>query len=135
MVDVLTLDPNEDEQKKTDRVNQRISEIAKEYPSCKVTTEYAKSTPAQTADNPGIQHLLWSSDRLEIAREIDSRITKIYADLVSLEKMMHYKRSILDTFRDALPEINEEEGKRKTIIEQCHDRWMENAKRRKEGRE
>ena len=44
--------------------------------------------------------LLWSSDRLEIAREVDSRITKIYADLVSLEKMMHYKRNIIDVLMD-----------------------------------
>ena len=30
-----------------------------------------------------VYHLLWSSDRLEIAREVESRITQIYADLVS----------------------------------------------------
>ncbi len=50
-----------------------------------------------------MHHLLWSSDRLEIAREVDSRLTRIYADLVSLEKMMHYKRSIIDVLKDALP--------------------------------
>ena len=134
VVDVMTLDPNEDEQKKADEVNQRISEIAQEYPSCKISTQYAKSKTAETADNDGINHLLWSSDRLEIAREVDSRITKIYSDLVSLEKMMHYKRSILDVLKDVMPDIDDEQGKRKTILEECHDRWMENAKRRKEAK-
>ena len=128
VVEVMTLDPNEDEQKKTDEVNRRISEIAQEHPNCKVTTEYARSEATETADNDGINHLLWSSDRLEIAREVDSRINKIYSDLVSLEKMMHYKRSILDVLKDVLPEIDDEQGKRKTILEECHDRWMNNAK-------
>ena len=135
VVDVMTLDPNEDEQKKANEVNQRISEIAQEYPSCKISTQYAKSKTAETADNDGINHLLWSSDRLEIAREVDSRITKIYSDLVSLEKMMHYKRSILDVLKDVMPDIDDEQGKRKTILEECHDRWMENAKRRKEAKQ
>ena len=121
VVEVMALDPNEDEQKKTEEVNRRISEIAQEYPNCKVTTEYARSEATETADNDGINHLLWSSDRLEIAREVDSRINKIYSDLVSLEKMMHYKRSILDVLKDVLPEIDDEQGKRKTILEECHD--------------
>ena len=134
VVEVMALDPNEDEQKKTEEVNRRISEIAQEYPNCKVTTEYARSEATETADNDGINHLLWSSDRLEIAREVDSRINKIYSDLVSLEKMMHYKRSILDVLKDVLPEIDDEQGKRKTILEECHDRWMNNAKNKNIGR-
>ena len=134
VVEVMTLDPNEDEQKKTDEVNRRISEIAQEHPNCKVTTECARSEATETADNDGINHLLWSSDRLEIAREVDSRINKIYSDLVSLEKMMHYKRSILDVLKDVLPEIDDEQGKRKTILEECHDRWMNNAKNKNTGR-
>ena len=76
-------------------------------------------------------HLLWSSDRLEIAREVDSRLTKIYADLVSLEKMMHYKRSIIDELKDVLPPINAEQGRRQSLVEDCHDRWMENARNKK----
>ena len=135
VVDVMTLNQDEDEQKKADEVNQHISEIAQEYPSCKISIQYAKSKPVETADNGGMNHLLWSSDRLEIAREVDSRITKIYSDLVSLEKMMHYKRSILDVFNDALSEIDYGQGKRKTILEECHDRWMENAKRNKEAKQ
>ena len=76
-------------------------------------------------------HLLWSSDRLEIAREVDSRLTKIYADLVSLEKMMHYKRSIIDVLKDVLPPINDEQGRRLSLVEECHDRWMEIVRNKK----
>ena len=127
VVDVLTLDPNASDEEKTRQVNSRISEIAQEFPSCSITTEYAKSEATQTADNDDVIHLLWSSDRLEIAREVDSRITKIYADLVSLEKMMHYKRSIIDVLKDILPSIDADQGRRRTLIEECYERWRENA--------
>ena len=132
VVDVLTLDPNKTEQEKADGVNRRISDIAREYPSCKITTEYAKSDPTADNTDSDIKHLLWSSDRLEIAREVDSRITKIYADLVSLEKMMHYKRSIIDVLKSALPEIDDNMGRRQTILEECYERWINGARGRKE---
>ena len=133
VVDVLTLDPNKTEQEKADEVNRRISDIAREYPSCKITTEYAKSDPTADNTDSDIKHLLWSSDRLEIAREVDCRITKIYADLVSLEKMMHYKRSIIDVLKSALPEIDDNMGRRQTILEECYERWINGARGRKEA--
>ena len=133
VVDVLTLDPNKTEQEKADEVNRRISDIAREYPSCKITTEYAKSDPTADNTDSDIKHLLRSSDRLEIAREVDSRITKIYADLVSLEKMMHYKRSIIDVLKSALPEIDDNMGRRQTILEECYERWVNGARGRKEA--
>lgn len=132
VVDVLTLDASKSDQEKADEVNKRLSEIAKEYPSCHISTEYAKTDPGEEDATDDTIHLLWSSDRLEVAREIDSRITKIYADLVSLERMMTYKRSIIDVLKDVAPEIDYEQGKRKTIIEECYDRWRDNAKKRKE---
>ena len=135
VVDVMMLDPNQTDQQKADAVNKRISEIAQQYPSCKITTEYAKSEATQEADNDEVIHLLWCSDRLEVAREVDSRITKIYADLVSLEKMMHYKLSILDVLKGIAPTLDYDQGRRLTILEQCHKRWMNNAKKRKEGTE
>ena len=127
VVDVITLDPSKTEQEKTGEVNKRISEIAQEYPLCKITTEYAKSAPADDNNTDDTYHLLWSSDRLEIAREVDSRITKIYADLVSLEKMMHYKRNIIDVLMDIAPHINADEGRRLTLVEKCKKRWLRKA--------
>ena len=135
VVDVLTLDTNKTEQEKADEVNRRISEIAREYPSCKITTEYVKCDPTAENIDSDIKHLLWSSDRLEIAREVDSRITKIYADLVSLEKMMHYKRSIIDVLKDVMPDIDDNQGRRQTILEECYERWINGARGRKEESE
>jgi hypothetical protein len=133
VADVLTLDSNLSEEEKTKMVNDRIAEIAREHPSCKITTEYARTAPMEETPTGDVYHLLWSSDRLAIAREVDSRITKIYADLVSLEKMMHYKRSIIDVLKDVLPELDTDEGRRLTLVEECHDRWVENARASRGG--
>lgn len=133
VADVLTLDPNLSDAEKTKLVNDRIAEIAREHPSCKITTEYARTPPLEETPTGEVYHLLWSSDRLEIAREVDSRITMIYADLVSLEKMMHYKRSIIDVLKDVLPELDMDEGRRLTLVEECHERWVENARNLRSG--
>lgn len=127
VVDVLTLDPNKSETEKVNEVNKRISEIAQQYPSCSISTEYTRNEPAEEDNTNDTKHLLWSSDRLDIAMEIDSRITKIYADLVSLEKMMNYKRSIVDVLLSVAPTINDDQGRRLTMVEQCRKRWLRNA--------
>ena len=59
---------------------------------------------------------------------------EIYADLISLEKMMHYKRNIIDVLKDVLPELDTDEGRRLTLVEECHDRWVENARTSRSGR-
>ena len=126
VVAVINLDPSKTDQEKADEVNAKLSEIAREYPSCEPTVEYAKSSPVESDDTEDTYHLLWTSDRLDIARQIDIRLTKIYADLVSLEKMMHYKHSIIDILRSIAP-LDTDQGRRLTLIERCRKRWLRNA--------
>ena len=127
VVAVVNLDPGMSDQEKAELVNQKLSEVAREFPSCEPSVEYARSEPLAEDDSGDTYHLLWSSDRLEIARDIDSRLTKIYADLVSLEKMMHYRHSIVDIIKSALPYMNDEQGRRHTLVEECRRRWLRNA--------
>ena len=77
VVAVINLDPSKTDQEKADEVNAKLSEIAREYPSCEPTVEYAKSSPVESDDTEDTYHLLWTSDRLDIARQIDSSLTKI----------------------------------------------------------
>lgn len=126
VVAVINLDPSKTDQEKADEVNAKLSEIAREYPSCEPTVEYAKSSPVESDDTEDTYHLLWTSDRLDIASQIDSRLTKIYADLVSLEKMMHYKHSIIDILLSIAP-LDTDQGRRLTLIERCRKRWLRNA--------
>ena len=127
VVAVVNLDPAKTDEEKAAEVNAKLAEIARDYPDCDPIVEYAKSNPVESDNTDDTYHLLWSSDRLEIARQIDSRLTKIFADLVSLEKMMHYKHSIIDILRSVAPPLNDEQGRRQTLIEQCRKRWLRHA--------
>lgn len=127
VVEVMDLDPTKSEQEKANEVNAKIAEIQRSYPDCQVSTQYAKTEPTEQDDTGDVNHLLWSSDRLEIAREVDNRLTKIYADLVSLEKMMSYKHDIIDLLKTIAPYIHEDAGRRFTLVEQCRRRWLSNA--------
>ena len=127
VVAVINLDPAKTDEEKADEVNKKLAEVAREYPDCDPTVEYAKSNPVESDETDDTYHLLWSSDRLEIARQIDSRLTKIFADLVSLEKMMHYKHSIIDILKSVAPPLNDEQGRRQTLIEKCRKRWLRYA--------
>ena len=132
VVRVVELDPGMDEKRKLQMVNQAISEVAQSYPNCKVSTEYIKSEPLGEDESGEAYHLLWASDRIEIARQIETRLSHIYADLVSLEKMMHYKLSILDVWKRYGPYLDDQTGRRSNIFQEAHHRWMMNARLNKE---
>lgn len=127
VVDIIELDPGMSEEKKARMVNDRLSEIARQYPSCEITTEYVKSEPVEEDASTDTYHLLWASDRLEIARQVEARLTNIYADLVSLEKMMNYRIGIIDVLKDIAPYVNNERGHRLTLVEECRRRWLQGA--------
>lgn len=127
VVTVINLDPSKSDSEKAAEVNAKLAEVAREYPDCTPSVEYARSEPLQSDESRDTYHLLWSSDRLEIARSIDTRLNIIFSNLVSLEKMMHYKHSIIDILKSAAPYINDEEGRRLTLIEKCRRRWLRNA--------
>lgn len=127
VVDMIELDPEMDDAAKARMVNDRLSEVARDYPGCQVSHEYIKSETVEEDDSEDVYHLLWSSDRLEIAREIDSRLTKIYADLIALEKMMNYKLRWIDVWNRAGLRFNLEKDRKLSIIGQAHKDWMDNA--------
>jgi len=125
---VVNLDPQLSDEEKADVVNSRISEIARQYPTCQITTEYERSSSVKEDDSNDRFHLLLPCDRLEIAREVDSRITEIYSSLVSLEKMMSYRRDIIDYLKDIAQNVNMDEGRRLSILQQCQKRWKESSR-------
>ena len=128
VVRIVELDPNMEAKQKEQLVNNAISEVAREYPNCQVSTEYIKSEPLEEDQSGDAYHLLWASDRLDIARQVETRLSHIYADLVSLEKMMHYKLSILDVWNRYGPYIDDQAGRRSNILQEAHHRWMRNAR-------
>lgn len=127
VVENMALDPDMPDGEKKKLVNDRLSELAMEFPGCRLSTEYVKSDPFEEDQTDDTYHLLWASDRLAIARQVESRLMKIYADLVSLQKMMNYKLSIIDVLKGIGPYVNDEQGKKLTLAEKCRKRWLRNA--------
>jgi len=101
--------------------------LAQEYPDCEVSVEYTKTPGQETADTDGTYHLLWSSDRLEIARGIEARLARIYTDLAMIEKFLHYKHTVKDWAQDLLPKLNADSDRKMSIAERCRRRWLHNG--------
>ena len=131
VADILDFDDSVSDQEKADQVNARRSELARECPDCIVDVDYIKSAPVSDDDTEDTYHLLWASDRLNIARRIDAQLTKTYADLVILNKMLGY-RFTLQTLKEAAhSQIDFEQGKKKTIVEESLGRWSAAASGKK----
>ena len=127
VVENISLEPDMADAEKKKLVNERLAELAMEYPNCQLSTEYVKSDPFEEDVTDDSYHLLWASDRLAIARQVESRLMKIYADLVSLQKMMNYKLTIIDVLKNIAPYVNSDDGRKQTLAEECRKRWLRNA--------
>jgi prefoldin subunit 5 len=127
VVEVLNLDPSNSDEENSRIVNQKMSELAKAYPKCEVNVELNQTPSMETEDTDGVHHLLWASDRLEIARGIEARLAKIYTDLVMVEKFLHYRHTLKDWATDLLPKLNADQGRKMTIAERCRRRWLHNG--------
>ena len=127
VVETLELDQDNTDAENAGIVNQKISELARTYPNCDVSVEYFKTPGQEVEDTDGVKHLLWASDRLEIARGIEARLARIYTDLVMIEKFLHYKHSLRDWAHDLLPRLNSDKDRKLDIAERCRRRWLHNS--------
>lgn len=129
VIETMVLNPNTTAQVQNAMVNQRLHELQQLYPDCAVNVEYeyAPGLAEETDDDDSV-HLLWASDRLDVARDICHRLEKIYVDLVVVDKYLHYKFNILSWLQDqTLGHLNTERGRRLSIAERSRRRWMHNG--------
>ena len=134
VVDIMELDPGLSDGEKTDAVNRRMQEILAEYPSCSVDVDYAYSAPPGADDDQDSYHLLWVSDRLRIARQVDYRLSRIYAELLLLEKFMYSRQSLLDYLK-AQVFSGLGDGVRNKVYRKSFRRWRNNSRRAWSGDE
>lgn len=134
VVDIMELDPGLSDREKTDAVNRRMQEILAEYPSCSVDVDYAYSAPPGADDDQDSYHLLWVSDRLRIARQVDYRLSRIYAELLVLEKFMYSRQSLLDYLK-AQVFSGLGDGVRNKVYRKSFRRWRNNSRRAWSGDE
>ena len=127
VVEVMQVDPDLDDQHRADVINQRLSEIAKDYPLCTVEAEYRRSNTVEVEDDDSdLPHLLWASERLAIARDIESRLVTIYTKLAMLERYIKTSRSLQAMlFETVMNGIDH--SKRRLIGIEALNRWKESA--------
>ena len=126
VVDMMELDMDITDEERAQIVNQRLSELAQDYPSCTVNADYRKGQQIDTEEEDGLPHLLWASDRLAIARDIESRLVSIYAKLAMLERYIMTSRSLKSMlFNTILNGIDH--SKRRSIGIEALNRWKESA--------
>ena len=102
IVDMMELDPELSDAEKADLVNRRLREIMNDHPGCTVEANYAYSSPVESEGDEDAIHLLWTCDRLNIARDVDYRLSKIYAQLILIEKFMRSRETMLDYLKQQL---------------------------------
>ena len=126
VVDMIELDNSQTDEENAQIINQRLSELAQDYPSCTVDADYRKGQQIDAEEDEGLPHLLWASDRLAIARDIESRLVTIYAKLCMLENYIRTSRSLKSTlFNTILNGIDH--SKRRSIGIEALNRWKESA--------
>lgn len=123
VIEVMELDMSKSEQQRADEVNSRLKELMADMPDCTISVkyEYANDVEIQDDDDNAI-HLLWASDRLDIARDVDYQLTEIYAQLVLLEKVMDYRLSLSDFLKRQILDVVSR-SRRGTIAEYALQRW------------
>lgn len=124
VIEVMQLDMGKSEKERADEVNKRLHELMADMPDCTISVKYEYANNADLSDDgdeDGI-HLLWASDRLDIARDVEYQLTSIYAQLVLLEKVMTARQSLWDFLKNQMLEVASRQG-RGTIAEYALQRW------------
>ncbi len=115
---------DESEASKEATINQKLQSWREVYPDCDVTYNVDYTTNATDPEDDDVPHLLYSSDRLAIARHIEARLYHIYGRLLTLEKFMTYRRSLLDWLEDEGKKlVRLDVGKKKTMMDEALQRW------------
>ena len=124
VVEVMKLDMNKSEKERTDEVNKRLKELMEDMPDCSISVKYEYSNKVDNSDDESDNsiHLLWASDRLDIARDVEYQLTDIYAQLVFVEHVLQARQSLLDLLKHQILDIVTRSG-RGTIAEYCLQRW------------
>ena len=123
VIEVMKLNMNQTEKLRAEEVNMRLKQWLEDLPNCSVTVKYhyASNQNDEDDDEDGI-HLLFAADRLQVARYVEQELTKIFAQLVLIEKVMTQRECILDFLRRQIFDVVSRSG-RNGIAEYALRRW------------
>lgn len=124
VVETMNLDMGKSEKERAAQVNARQKELMEDMPSCAISVKYNYAKDTSGEEDPDAIHLLWASDRLDVAREVEYQLSTIYSQLVLLEKVMNDRQTINDFLTNYVinPVTRESRG---NIAEYALQRWKD----------
>lgn len=127
VVAVIDLDRGMTDAERAELANSKYAEVASQYPDCRVTMDYAYINAPDSVDLGEPVHLLWVSDRLAIARQVEYRLVAINSQLMLLQKYMDASLALRDRLKIQLtqlltPDLRGRHGRR------SYDHWREVAR-------
>ena len=102
IVDVLDLKGYSDDNKKAKAVDDRLRALQKEHEECDIAVTYSRPSSDDVGADNDKANLLWVSDRLAIARQVEARLSAINAELTVWEKKLRLHGTVLDRMEHLL---------------------------------
>lgn len=131
-VETMYFDNSISDEEKANRANARQRELMEDSPGCTINMEYAAGSSVEQEEGDDGRHLLWMSERLAIAREITSKLTTMYADLILIEKWCCSRRSILDMFTQPF-KMTISKGRNGATSNPAFRRWQDTMEKAMRG--
>lgn len=102
VVSVIELDMKKSDEERAEVVNQERARLQGDFPSCSIEVEFTyPDLPEEDSEEEAL-HLLFVSDRLVIAREIDERLVTIHSELALIQKWLLCTNSALEHYKEKL---------------------------------
>ena len=123
VVESMPLDTTRTEEENKQLVSDKQQKIMDMYPDCSVEVSYGKADSTATIDDTKSFHLLWVSDRLALARDINARLTSIYSNLILLHRFLYSRETLKDfLYKAVLAPVSQ--AMRDTIASNCFNAWI-----------
>ena len=123
VVESMPLDTTRTEEENKQLVSDKQQKIMDMYPDCSVEVSYGKADSTATIDDTKSFHLLWVSDRLALARDINARLTSIYSNLILLHRFLYSRETLKDFLYKAIV-APVSQAMRDTIASNCFNAWI-----------
>ena len=132
VIETMNLDMSLSEKERAAKVNERQRQLMEDMPDCSITVRYNYAKNMPNEEGPDAIHLLWASDRLDVARGVEYQLSVIYSQLVLLEKVMNDRQTIKDFLTNQLlnPITRKSRG---TIAEYALGRWTDASDKAKKA--
>ena len=132
VIETMNLDMSLSEKERAAKVNERQKQLMEDMPDCSITVRYNYAKNMPNEEGPDAIHLLWASDRLDVARGVEYQLSVIYSQLVLLEKVMNDRQTIKDFLTNQLlnPITRKSRG---TIAEYALGRWTDASDKAKKA--